>query len=650
MGEIQQQNFERMLETMRHRGPDDQGSFIRKGISLGMVRLSIIDLSKNGHQPMSNEAGSVWIVYNGELYNFQDERTILENGGYSFRSTSDTEVVLRMYEHYGDDFLCRMRGMFALAIYDMRPGVGKERLILARDPLGIKPLLYAHTDSHFVFASEMKSILASGLIRRTFDPEALRHLLTYGAIIQPRTAIEGVKMLLPGRRLILDSGGIKIEQYWSLGVSRISTLQQVPYEDLVDKVRDALTECVRRQMISDVPIGAFLSGGVDSSLLVALMAKCSGHQIKTFSVGFEREGARIDETDDAARIARYIGTDHTRVIVTGKDVRERIKHIVASLDQPSVDGVNSYFVSLAASREVTVAISGTGGDELFGGYPWFIEMTRQKDWDRQHPLFTSMKHFYGSLAQNPWFDTLIQSWLGVPLDQVRKRRGFLSRYTRCNMVLGPHRAACLLAPQIRGSACIGLEPSCDLAPADELPDEPPIPRVSALCLRGYTQNQLLRDIDAVSMAHSLEVRVPFLDPVLVDIALSLPDDTKLGECSKIADPNGATYQCTGAKRILIDVGRDILPEGMDKQKKRGFGMPFESWLKGPLREILEETLSDEAIRSRGFFDPEYVDRMKRDFFKGNGGWTGPWLLMIIELWCREILDKRPEDMEMFKPE
>ncbi|HEU5460247.1 MAG TPA: asparagine synthase (glutamine-hydrolyzing), partial [Pyrinomonadaceae bacterium] len=363
-----------MVSALRHRGPDDSGVLEDTNVTLGMTRLAIIDVSRTGHQPMVSPDEQIRIVYNGELYNFREERTLLEKIGYTFRSTSDTEVVLRMYEHYGDDFLLRLRGMFALAIHDKRSG--RERLLLARDQLGIKPLLYTTMRGRLIFASEIKALLASGLVAPEIDPVALRLLLTHGAIVQPHTILSGVKMLLPGHRLVVTQGyEPRVERYWSLGLDRRPDLRTRSYDEQVDAVRSALEESVRLQMVSDVPLGAFLSGGVDSSLLVALMAKnTSGERLKTFSVGFEAEGEHIDETDDAQATARFLGTDHRRVVVHGNDLRDRISQIAYHLDQPTVDGVNSYFVSMAARGYVTVAISGTGGDELFAGYPWFEQL------------------------------------------------------------------------------------------------------------------------------------------------------------------------------------------------------------------------------------------------------------------------------------
>ena len=637
-GKITRKSLEAMVSAIRHRGPDDSGIFQDNEIALGMTRLAVIDPSPKAHQPMSNCDSSIWIVYNGETYNFREEREILCKKGYAFDSTSDTEVVLRMYEQYGDDFLVRMRGMFALAIYDKRRGSGKERLLLARDHFGIKPLLYGRAGSSFVFGSELKSILASGLMDRNVFPEALRLLVTYGSIPQPMTAVSGIRMLLPGHRMIIESGTERTERFWQLGVERISDLRQKPYREQINLLRTSLEKCTHLQMVSDVPVGAFLSGGVDSSLLVALMARLRSATIKTFSVGFEQEGFDIDESDDARRVAKFIGTDHTRVVITGQNVRDRITHIASALDQPSVDGVNSYFVSLAARQAVTVAISGTGGDELFAGYPWFMNMVSSVRQDKTHCWISAWKHILSCVARTETFDSLSTGRWARVLERARLASGFVSRYARQYQIFGVNGASRILAPEVKRLSRVGREPSHDIALADELPLGSPLQRVSALCLRGYTQNQLLRDIDAVSMSHSLEVRVPFLDPMIADVAFSLPDSTKLDDTVNISDPAEATYRQMGAKRILIDAGRGLLPDGMDLQKKRGFGMPFNSWLKGSLRDVLDDTLSPESVNKRGYFQVEAVQLVKNDFFSGKIAWVFPWLLMITELWCREVLD------------
>jgi asparagine synthase (glutamine-hydrolysing) len=637
-GEIDREPVEAMVTAIRHRGPDDRGIYFAPGVALGSARLKVLDLTPTAHQPMSNSDGTMWIAYNGETFNFEEERTHLESMGHAFSSTSDTEVVLRLYEHYGDDFLLRLRGMFALAIYDRRRGPGRERLLLARDPLGIKPLLYAHVGAGLVFASEMKALLASGLVEKEIDPVSLRQLLTLGSVYQPRTMLRDVQMLLPAHRMIAEQGRIRIERYWSLAVDRRPELRTCPYEELVDEVATTLTESVRLHLVSDVPVGAFLSGGVDSSVLVALMARELGQRVKTFSVGFEAEGAHIDESHEAKRTACFLGTDHTHVIVTGKQVRDHIDHIAWSLDQPSVDGANSYFISLAARQAVTVAISGTGGDELFAGYPWFASMVLFDHRDRQEPGRALARRLFSAIARQRLLDPLLETPGNAWLKRIRDGSDFLTKYAAEYRIFDPETAGRLLSSQLRPLGRVGQSPYWDLAPIDELRGSSPIERVTGLCLRGYTGNQLLRDIDAVSMAHSLEVRVPYLDRVLVDTTLSLPGSAKLGDPERLTSPLGKTYRELGAKRILIDVGRPLLPADFDLQTKRGFSMPFDAWLAGPLKEVLLDALADNQTRKRGWLDVPEVGQIRDRFLGGQLSWAQPWLLMMSELWAQEVLD------------
>ena len=490
-----------MVAAMHHRGPDDRGILAHSDATLGMTRLAIIDTTAGGHQPMETPDGLISIVYNGELYNFHTERELLKSKGYQFVSSSDTEVVLRMYEHYGDDFLLRMRGMFALAIHDRRRGPGRGRLLLARDQMGIKPLLYARVSGRLVFSSEIKALLASGLIEPEIDVVALRLLLTYGSVYQPRTILRGVTALLPAHRLIVENGVERTERYWSLRADQNEHLRELPYEEQIEEVGRSLEESVRLQMISDVPLGAFLSGGIDSSLLVAMMARqVTGERVKTFSVGFEAEGRGIDETDDAERTARFIGTDHSRVVVSGEEVRDRICHIASALDQPSVDGVNSYFVSLAARRAVTVAISGTGGDELFAGYPSFIKMKLETAGNGYDSWMGSMRGRIVDLANQRAFDRLVFLRGGWRIASLRIE-SFLNKYGSINTVFHTNAATELIAPHLRTAAQAGRSFHQDCIRIDELPRAGVLERTSALCLRGYTSNQLLRDFVAVSMSH-----------------------------------------------------------------------------------------------------------------------------------------------------
>ncbi len=619
-----------MVHAMHHRGPDDKGVHEDERATLGMARLAIVDISNAGHQPMSAADGSVWIVYNGETYNFAEQRRQLEALGHTFKSDSDTEVVLQLYLRFGDAFLQRLRGMFAIAILDRRGGRGRERLLLARDPLGIKPLLYSGDANRLIFASEMKAILASGLMSPIVSPYALHGLLAQGSVAQPDTIVEGVRMLLPGHKLVIESGQMHVSEYWRLSANRHTDLAAADYPEQVRRLRSVLEDSVRAHMVSDVPVGAFLSGGIDSTVLTALMTSIGGTKLRTFSLGYGDEGAALDETDVAARSAVFFGTQHSRVLVTGEEVRDRMMDVAAALDQPSVDGVNSYFVSGAAAGAVKVAISGTGGDESFAGYGWFHRMASLA------PRFGDGGSSLARMAA--WsFERLPGDMAARALSRVRGRYDFMEAFSREYRIFGAHRAYRMLSPDLPIDFDACLTDRERAAMADHLPKAPVIARVSALVLRGYTQNQLLRDIDAVSMAHSLEVRVPLLDKEIVDFALSLPDHTKLHGGAR-AD---AAYAQSGAKRILIDATRDLLPPELDKQQKKGFGMPYETWLNGPLREILDDTLSRTSVRARGLFDPNEVERTLLDFRQGKGSWALPWTLMMTELWCRSVLDAMP---------
>jgi asparagine synthase (glutamine-hydrolysing) len=621
-----------MVEAMHHRGPDDSGVYTDNYISFGMSRLSILDLSPAGHQPMFNEKKTIGIVFNGEIYNFQEKRRELIAKGYHFKSGTDTEVIIKLYEEYGEEFIKQLRGMFAFAIYDRRKS-SSGKIIIARDHLGIKPLYYYYINDVFIFASEIKALLSSNLIPKLINPEALRLLMTFGSVLQPQTMLKNVFMLLPAHYMVIENGKVSVNKYWSMDTDRIANLRSKPYHDQVDYVRQTIEESVKMQMIGDVPVGAFLSGGVDSSLLVAIMAKSAKAKVKTFSIGFGREGSEIDETDDARKVAEHLGTIHKRVVVSEKEVRDNIRKIASSLDQPTVDGFNSYFVSKAASEGVTVAISGTGGDELFAGYPWFINMVKYAQNSRNN-----REEFISKLARNSLFDKFVLTRFASKIEEIRKMTGYLPQFAREYMIFGTIRASNILSDNIRRKVELGREPSIDINIADELSDKNAVDRATALCLRGYTQNQLLRDIDVASMAHSLEVRVPFLDPYVVDVALSLPIEAKLPKAVNVADATNATYRSTGAKRILIDAGRKWLPPDIDLQIKRGFSMPFDYWLKGSLKDVVEDTLSSDVVKRRGYFNPTQVASISKLFKENKMSWPSIWLLVITELWAREVLD------------
>lgn len=625
---------QRMVGAIRHRGPDDAGVFHDERVAIGMARLAIIDVSPAGHQPMTT-GNEVWIVYNGETYNFAALRSELEHQGVAFRSHSDTEVLLRLYERYGDAFLPRLRGMFALAIYDRRGGRGKERLLLARDHLGIKPLYYSRQGSRLVFASELKGLIAGG-IAAEIDSESLRELLVFGSVPQPRAILRGVRMLAPGSRMIVTPEGSDEAPFWSLAVGRMPELARADRQERIAAVSAALKESVRLQMVSDVGLGAFLSGGIDSALTVGFMAELLDRPVSTFSVGYGDEGQDIDETGDAEIVARHLGTRHARVQVGAGDILRHLSHFAWSLDQPSIDGANSYFISQAARTGVTVAISGTGGDELFAGYPWFAAMRAFERELQGSPIKSAGFGLTASIVDRVAGQFPAQ--MGRErIDRLRRRISFLGRYGGLHRTFSAKHALAMLAAP-RRAAAERTDLLAILRGQDALPAAPALARVTGLCLRGYTLNQLLRDIDAVSMAHSLEVRVPLLDPILCDLALSLPDEDKLRP--EAAAPAGS-YAATGVKRILLDVAErsSLLPAGLGRRPKRGFGMPFDAWLRGPLNEVLADTLSTDGVRKRGLFDERSVAKVHSDFMARRAGWSQVWLLMVTELWCRQVIDR-----------
>lgn len=627
-----------MVEAMRHRGPDDSGVYYDDRCSIGMARLAIVDLSPSGHQPMSTPDGGLHIVYNGEMYNFIEERERLIQDGVSFSSNADTEVVLRLYERHGRRCLERMRGMFAFAVYDRRQGRGRETLFLARDQLGIKPLLYAEQNGRLLFASELKALYASGLVVQELEPEALRQLLAYGAVIQPRTIQRGVSMLPPGHWLEVDGSGSRIERYWAPSFDRHPELADASLNELTELFETELSEAVRLQMISDAPLGAFLSGGIDSSLLVALMKRHAEGRVKTFSVGFEGEGEDIDESADAAKMAKWLDVDHENVTIGESDALASIEKISWSLDQPSVDGANAWFVSQAARRQVTVSISGTGGDELFAGYPWFWGMDAQERLDRQRPWRARLKRGISRAATQSFLDPSAAHSGSAWLRRIRNGGSFAARCVQYNLINDETQAARLLSPDLANEARAGAAMGSDLDFMDEATDERPVNRVAAFTLRGYTCNQLLRDIDGASMGHSLEVRVPFLDPRIVDLALSMPDHARMDGKTSVSGFEGLTYDEIGAKRLLIEIGKRHLPPGYERQPKRGFRMPFDNWLNGALRPVLEDCLSEASVSQTGWLNPQEAGRVKDDFFCGRISWTKPWLLMMIELWKRTVWD------------
>ena len=629
---------EAMCAAMRHRGPDDEGFHLGEGVALGMRRLSIIDLD-TGHQPIYNEDGSVVIVFNGEIYNFQTLRTDLERRGHRFITRTDAEVIVHLYEEYGPDCIHHLRGMFAFAIYDQRSNVQRSTpvlsgvegfnvptLFLARDRLGIKPLYWAETANGFVFASELKAMLASGLVEREVDLEALDCYLAYGSVAPPRTMLAGVQALPAGHRLLLDGRGPHIEVYWDVSFPNpdSSTLSR---PDAVARLRALLEESVRLHLVSDVPLGAFLSGGIDSSAVVGLMA-CLGHRpIRTFSIGFQHEGRKLDERSYAQIVARRFGTEHFERIVTGEDVREELDRIIWGLDQPSVDGVNSYLVAQTARQHVTVALSGLGGDELFAGYPQFrhipVLMERARIWRRLPGLVKEV----ATLATDHLPAGVVQRTLLRDVEILRRNpRQFLDFYRPFRTLWSLPARWRMLAPDVRASMNRSV---ADQVLASQLgPDTmSPLHQVGRLELKTYMAATLLRDMDAMSMAHSLEARVPLLDHRLLEFVCSLPAAWKLDS--------------SRPKPLLTEALADILPREIVHRRKMGFELPMGQWLRGPLRAEVSASLSADAVRKVGLLDPAQVPTVWAAFLAGaSHSYTQVWALFVLQRWMQEVADGR----------
>ena len=603
---------QRVATCLHHRGPDDHGVWVNATgapITLVNTRLSIIDLSPAGHMPMGSDDGAVWITYNGEMYVFAELRSELEARGHVFHSHTDTEVILHAYEQWGEDCLARFRGMFAFVIWDSR----RQRLLAARDRLGIKPLYYAQAGDKLLLGSELKAFLATGLIRADLDLEALHHYLTFYSVPAPLTMLCGVRALLPGHYLTYEKGRLAITQYWDVPVAAPLTSDLA---EIRDELRRLLEESTRLRMIADVPVGAFLSGGVDSSAVVALMTRIGGERLKTFSIGFEDEGRNLDERSFAALVARRFGTDHHEIVVRGRDVRDQLDRIVRAMDQPSGDGLNTYFVSQAAAAHVKVALSGLGGDELFAGYPQFASLSRAERISRAWRKSPGAVRALARLGARAAATVARRDRLAEVPDWLDE--DFLARYVRVRTLYDRTAKARLYSASVRAQVA-GVMDSGGMTAGHVAPGEHHIvDRVSRLELKGYMANTLLRDTDAMSMAHSLEVRVPLIDHEVVEFATQIPAALKLS--------NGRT------KVLLTDALTDLLPAEVVARPKRGFEMPVAHWLRHELRPVLDEVFSPGAVARRGLFDPTEVDSIYRAFLDGRGTYMRVWALAVLELW------------------
>jgi asparagine synthase (glutamine-hydrolysing) len=599
----------RMSAALTHRGPDDQGVVVCGDVVLGNTRLAVIDTSNAGHQPMQDPETGNWITYNGETYNFKQLRNELDAGGQAkaWRSTSDTEVVLRAYRQWGIDAFRRLRGMFALGLWDER----KRELLLARDPLGIKPLYYYRTEDLFVFASEVRALLASGLVPRKLSSDGVDSYLASGSVEAPLTIVDGVRQLLPGQclQVRLNGDGKLGVTIGEFGACNREAEVSRSRAEAVARLRSELEESVRLHLVSDVPLGVFLSGGTDSSAIVALTSRISGEPPRTFSVVFDEPD--YSEATHARTIAARFRTDHFETRLNEDQLLTLLPQALASFDQPTMDGINTFVVAKAVKQAgVTVALSGLGGDELFAGYPSFKRALKVDSTSPVTKRFLRAASGFGKFAlngstQRSKFWQLAASDC-TPSDVYRITRqlfapDYVPQLTRRSTRRRP--------PADR----LCLESSADV-----------VNQISELELRGYMTNTLLRDTDAMSMAHSLEVRVPLVDVKVVEFALSLPGKWKLSNGT-----NGVS------KALLADAVADLLPRDLLARPKMGFTLPFEKWMQRRLRAEIESVLENGSLIADTGLAADSVRDVWRKFLQKPRaiGWSRPWALYALARWC-----------------
>jgi asparagine synthase (glutamine-hydrolysing) len=609
----------RMARAMEHRGPDDENFYEDGAAVLGFRRLSIIDVA-GGRQPLSNEDGSVRVVFNGEIYNHRELREDLERRGHVLRTGSDGEVLSHLYEELGDDLVDRLNGIFAFAIWDVR----RRHLVLARDPHGVKPLYYAETATDLIFASEIKALVASGRVPRELDPEAVAQYLQYQVVPPPGAIVRGVRALEPGRVLVRNGGPAKVRTYWTPPAQRPGAITSP--EEATHAVREGLAQAVRSQLVAERPLGVFLSGGVDSSAIVALAAREVPHRLKTFSVGFTGPDEEVlSEWPWARLVAERYDTDHHEFVLTEDLFRQALPQTLRAMDQPTSDGINSYWVSYAAAQHVTVALSGTGGDELFLGYGRDAMLLEGRD------LASPLRHLPAGYvrAVTKMVEGVPDDLLWEPVARIKRAAEWMARLD--GTFVSPRGIGIFDAAERHAILAAGLRhrsfrSATEYLRADVPPDiAHPADWLARLEQRAYLSFVLLRDIDAMSMAHSLEVRVPFLDRVLGDVAARISSGLKL------RDGVG--------KWVLKHALRDLLPDEILFRQKMGFGLPYQVWMRRSLAPIVKETLSDDRVRQRGVFDPAATRSLLDRFYRGDDTvWRKLWTLFVLEGWAGEVLD------------
>ncbi len=609
-GGVETATIRRMSQSMVHRGPDDEGIFVKDGAGLGVRRLSVIDLA-GGHQPVFNEDKTICVVYNGEVYNFLELRRELEGRGHLFYTNTDTEVVVHLYEEMGRDCVQKLRGMFAFAIYDIR----HRRLLLARDRLGIKPLHYALADGRLLFGSEIKSILAVAPELAIIDQRALWEYLYFGYIPDPATAFLSIHKLLPGHILEFERGRVSLHQYWDL--PEYGTHQPRSEEECLQELEHRLAEAVRIRLMADVPLGALLSGGTDSSTVVALMARASPRPIKTFSVGFEH--ADFNEAPYAKLVAERFGTEHHELILE-PDVVQTVQALTRSMEEPFGDSsmLPTYYISCLARQHVTVAVSGDGGDEAFGGYERYqIHLQRRN--------FKWMPEWAGGFYRRQLHPRLPSSVPGRNL-AYGISLPWAERYLEGVSLRPFDREMRLLSDDFRIAALGDADPMSALRKyLDAAPAGDPLSRVLYLDTKTYLSGDILTKVDRMSMLASLEVRVPILDHLFLEWVTGLPPEWKMrGKKQK--------YIFT---KLAERVG---VPKEVLNRPKQGFALPLRHWMRNKLKDLIMSVLLDSTTLQRGYFNSQGIRRLLDEHFQGRRDHSARiWRFLMFELWHRTFL-------------
>jgi asparagine synthase (glutamine-hydrolysing) len=614
---VEREDVVSMTRAVVHRGPDDEGFYFTEpdtlpSVGLGHKRLSIIDLSSAGHQPMSNERKSIWIVFNGEIYNFLTLKKMLQRKGHQFRSTTDTEVIIRLYEEYGVNCLNYLRGMFAFALWDK----DKQRLFVARDRVGKKPLYYAFLDSRFSFASEINALYNLSFIKRNLDYSALDLFLTFSYIPAPYTIFEDIRKLPPAHYLILERGEIKIKRYWKLSYG---PKLQISFDEAKQTLLKKLREAVEIRLYSDVPLGCFLSGGVDSSLIAALMSGLSHKPVKTFSIGFTEK--LFDETEYARMVAKKFRTDHREFIVKPNAI-EVLPDLIQHYGEPFGDSscVPTWYLSELTRQDVTVALNGDGGDELFAGYNWYTTATILYWIHRITPqiIMKSLSRFVDFHHPLPHFRKLARL-----LDLLVKTDA--SRFSDLRSLLNGRLKQCLYSDYFFDK--LNIEAFSLIENAYEAVDfEDELDKMLGSDISTYLPDDLLVKVDRATMAHSLEARSPFLDHELMEFVARLPSSFK------------CKWKWGGKKYILKEAAKDLFPQDFLNRPKTGFSIPLAAWIRKDLSVYIFENLCKGPLSELNVFQMDTISliyRYHQSEKKDYGDLI--WNLLVLSLWAKSFL-------------